>query len=84
MAEWVKVSPFPRREFPSEFTWRGRRHRVQRIEKFTLENERGRQGLVRRKLFQLRTQKGIRCVLSLEVGQDRWRIERVLQNTGGD
>jgi hypothetical protein len=67
--------------WPSEFTWRGQRHRIRRVEAFRWVEANG--GDARGARIRLRTSSGLRCWLSQEPGRDIWRIERVLDCSGG-
>ncbi len=78
---WVAASAGD--ALPAEFTWRGRRHRVRRIERFRMETYPSRNGLVRRRFFRLRTASGMRCLVSQDVDRDTWRMEKVVTSRGG-
>jgi hypothetical protein len=68
---------------PQEFTWRGRRYSVQRIERMTpMANERTAPGS-RKEFFVLQTKQGLRCRISHDRGRDIWRLEQLLGAGGG-
>lgn len=63
---------------PQEFTWRGRRYSVQRIEQASPRaHERGMPGL-RKEFYVLQTKQGLRCRISHEPGRGIWRLEQML------
>jgi len=82
--ELVRMAPSARGVLPIEFTWRGRRHRVQRVESYRVENRRRRTGVVQRRFYHLRTVSGMRCLLSQDVARDIWHLEHVLVSQGGE
>lgn len=81
--ELVRVVPLTCGKFPLEFTWRGRRHRVRSVEGFHTETRSRRHGVIRRRLFRLRTASGMRCLLSQDVERETWHLEKVLFSRGG-
>jgi hypothetical protein len=83
MGEPVHVTRGPGGSWPSEFTWRGRRHRVRRVESFHWVEAKAVEGKTRVMRIRLRTTGGMRCWLSQDPGRDLWRIERVLDGSGG-
>ena len=82
--EIVRVVPSTRGVLPIEFTWRGRRHCVQSIEGYRMENKRRQTGVFQRRLYRLRTRSGMRCLLSQDVAHDIWHLEHVLVSRGGE
>lgn len=81
--ELVRVIPMATGAFPIEFTWRGRRHRVRSVEGFNTEIKPRHKGVIRRRLFRLRTASGMRCLLSQDVERRTWHLEKVLIGRGG-
>lgn len=68
---------------PAEFTWRGRRHRIRRIDRYgTREIQHWKHVEVER-LFHLSTMGGMQCLLSQDVSRDIWRLERIFKSSGG-
>ncbi|MCJ7511578.1 MAG: hypothetical protein MUO23_01255 [Anaerolineales bacterium] len=62
-------------DLPSEFTWRGKRHVVRRLERM--------QSAVRQGRYHLTTADGLRCIVSQDHERRTWHIERVLPNQSG-
>jgi hypothetical protein len=81
--ELVRVIPVASGIFPVEFTWRGRRHRVRSVERFDTETKPRHNGVMRRRLFRLRTASGMRCLLSQDIERETWHLEKVLIGRGG-
>lgn len=81
--EPVQVSRDPAGSWPSEFVWRGRRHRVRRVEAFRWVETNSVEGVARGMRMRLRTTAGLHCWLSQTPGRDLWRIERLLDSSGG-
>ncbi len=81
--ELVRVVPKVSGIFPTEFTWRGRRHCVRSVERFETETKPHRDGVMRRRLFSLRTTSGMRCLLSQDMERETWHLEKVLISRGG-
>jgi hypothetical protein len=81
--ELVRVVPMAFGIFPTEFTWRGRRHRVRSVERFDTETELCHNGVMRRRLYRLRTASGMRCLLSQDIERETWHLEKVLIGRGG-
>jgi hypothetical protein len=81
--ELVQVLSLTSSGFPADFTWRGRRHVVRLVESCR-GTERGR-GAERpgRRVYQLRTISGMRCLLSMDPRNGLWRMEQVLPGGGG-
>lgn len=65
---------------PRAFTWRGRRYRVRSIEPFETGADPAR---VNRSWICVRTQTGMRALLSRDPETMRWRMESVLAGKGG-
>jgi hypothetical protein len=83
MGEPVQVHRSSEGRFPSEFTWRGRRHRIRSIETFRwIEPQRPMSG-ARAVRIRLRTSGGLRCWLSQDPVRGLWSMERVLDGSGG-
>lgn len=83
VGEVVHLSGGVRSDLPNEFTWRGRRHRVRRVEGYQLRTQIHAHETSRRKYYTLRTVNGLRCVLAQDVNRGIWTIDRVLTNGGG-
>lgn len=81
--ELVAVRSPSKDAMPSEFTWRGRRHRVRSIDHYKTNRYRHRDGVEWLRLFRLRTTQGMCCLLSQDVSRGTWRMERVLAGQGG-
>lgn len=79
----VRVSRGPVGSWPSEFVWRGRRHRIRRVEAFRWVEANAGEGVARGMRMRLRTTSGLHCWLSQTPGRDLWQIERVLDSSGG-
>jgi hypothetical protein len=60
---------------PLEFTWRGKRHLVQRLERLPNKQRGGR--------YQLTTTDGLRCVVLQDRELSTWHLERVLPSLRG-
>jgi hypothetical protein len=61
---------------PTSFTWRGRHHTIRLVEAW-------REAGASLRLFRVRTTGGMRCLISLNLGQEIWRMERVLPQKDG-
>jgi hypothetical protein len=83
MSEPVKVIRGRGAVWPSEFTWRGRRHRIRSVEVFRWVEANAGVGAPRGMRMRLRTASGLRCWLSQEPGREIWTIERMLDSSGG-
>lgn len=83
MGEPVSVVCGAGATWPSEFIWRGRRHHIRRVESFRWVEAKAVEGTARGMRIRLRTAGGLRCWLSRDPGRDLWRIERVLDGSGG-
>ncbi|NIS82407.1 MAG: hypothetical protein GTO14_19865 [Anaerolineales bacterium] len=81
--ELVVVCSTSKDVMPSEFTWRGQRHRVRSIDRYQTNTYRQRNGVEQLRLFRLRTTRGMRCLLSQDVSRGIWRMERILDGKGG-
>ena len=78
LTELARVTEFGEGHWPREFTWRGRRRRVRRIETYKpsrLKKDLSGASVARR--FRLKTDDGLSCVLSHDVRRDRWTVERL-------
>ena len=82
--ELVRVVPSARGVLTIEFTWRGRRHRVQSVEGYRTESKLRQTGVAQRRFYRLRTKSGMRCLLSQDVANDIWHLEHVLVSQGGE
>jgi len=71
----LAVRPGGPAALPEEFTWRGRRHIVRRLERLT--------GLVRADRFRITTVDGLRCIVRQDPAQNGWHLERVLPGCQG-
>ena len=81
--ELVKVHSPSHDAVPTEFTWRGQRHRVRSIDHYQTNGYRYRDGVERLHFYQLRTTRGMCCLLSQDSSRGTWRMERVLEGQGG-
>jgi hypothetical protein len=84
LAELVWVSKLGEGDWPLEFTWRGRRRRVRRIESYEL-SQAVRQASIdtASRRFRLMTDDGLTCELSHDLSRDRWTMERMYASSGG-
>ncbi len=64
---------------PGRFTWRGRKHTVRAVASVRS----GGSGPARRRWIELRTDSGMRCLVSVDGRDGMWRMERVLPARGG-
>ncbi len=64
---------------PLEFSWRGRRYAVRRIEWMRGTGVRVSEG----KTYQLQTVQGLKCRISHDERGDIWRVEHILGQAGG-
>jgi len=83
MGEPVQVHRSSDGRFPSEFTWRGRRHRIRSIETLRWIEPQRPMSDARAVRIRLRTNEGLRCWLSQDPLRGLWSIERVLDGSGG-
>ena len=60
---------------PTEFTWRGERHLVHRLERLPKTARGGR--------YRLTTTDGLRCVVVVDRERSTWHLERVLPGLQG-
>lgn len=66
---------------PVAFRWRGRGHRVARVEatwEVVAGWWRGEPEALRRGYYRLATREGLRCVVYRDLGSGRWCLEQVL------
>jgi hypothetical protein len=75
--EFVHVARKRKSGIPDEFLWRGRRHRIRRLESCRDERRRTRDATRLHRLFLIRTTSGLRCVISHDVDGDTWRMEHM-------
>lgn len=80
VGEIVAVRPPRPGAAPRSFTWRGKRYRVRAVEPLARTGEGARAG---RTLLCVRTESGLRALLSYEAASRRWRVESILVNKGG-
>lgn len=84
LTELVWVSKLGKGDWPEEFTWRGRRRRVRRIESCVPARDRDRPvGSTGSRRFRLMTEDGLSCVLSHDSERDRWMVEALYATRGG-
>jgi hypothetical protein len=84
LTELVWVSKLGQGDWPEEFTWRGRRRKVRRIESYEPGGNRHQDAsLARSRRFRLKTDGGLSCVLSHDLQRDRWTIEALYATQGG-
>lgn len=69
--------------WPREFTWRGRRHRVRRVDGYRSQFRSHAHENSERRYYTLRTSGGLRCVLTQDVRRGIWTMDRVLTKSGG-
>lgn len=78
LTELARVTEFGDGNWPREFTWRGRRRRVRRIEAFEATRmKKDLSGGPASRNFRLRTEDGLSCVLSHDLRRDCWTVERL-------
>jgi hypothetical protein len=70
------------RSLPREFTWRGRRYMVQRIERTGSPTRAPAGGETRKDFFVLQTRQGLRCRISHDRRHEIWRLEQLLSSGG--
>jgi hypothetical protein len=83
IGEMVRVVSGESGKLPTEFTWRGRRHLVRRIEGYRTEYRYRQGGISERKHFHLRTSRGMSVMLSQDVDRGSWHLESVIMGGGG-
>ena len=84
LAELVSVSKLGQGEWPEEFTWRGRRRKVRRIEAYRMKGDYARStDHAESRRFRLRTEDGLSCVISHDVQRNRWTLDRLYSSSGG-
>jgi hypothetical protein len=84
LTELVAVSKLGQGDWPEEFTWRGRRRKVRRIEAYRKRGAHGRSAdYAGPRRFRLKTEDGLSCEISHDVQRDRWLLERLYSNSGG-
>jgi hypothetical protein len=84
LAELVQVSRFSQGDWPQEFTWRGRRRWVQRIEAYEPGSREGVPGMSDgSRRFRLKTQDGLSCLLNHDLKRDRWTVATLYASSGG-
>lgn len=84
LSELVSVSRVGSGDWPEEFTWRGRRRRVRKIEAFAEGKAAVRgvsSGWLRK--FRLNTEDGLSCVLSHDRRRNRWIVEALFTTQRG-
>jgi hypothetical protein len=75
--EFVHVARKNKSGIPDEFLWRGRRHRIRRLESYRDERRRTRNATRLHRIFLIHTASGHRCVISHDVDGDTWRMEHL-------
>jgi hypothetical protein len=80
--EPIRVTHASNAKVPHTFTWRARQHRIWKIEGVKDEKIERAQGLAYRRLFQIRTERGMRCSISYDGHRNRWRMEAVISKGG--
>jgi hypothetical protein len=83
VGEMVRVVPKGRGKIPVEFTWRGTRHLIRRIEGYRREYHHRQGGVSELRYFHLRTSSGMRLMLAQDVDQGAWHVAGVLMDQGG-
>jgi hypothetical protein len=84
LTELVQVSKLGHCDWPEEFTWRGRRRRVRRIDAYEPARRSGDTGVTGgERRFRLKTEDGLSCVISHDVRRDRWAVETLYATSGG-
>jgi hypothetical protein len=84
LTELVLVSKLGHGDWPEEFTWRGRRRKVRRIEAYESPQRSGTSGSAGgERHFRLKTEDGLSCVLAHDIRRDRWAVKRLYANSGG-
>ena len=73
LRERVTVEAWTGEGSPTEFTWRGRRHRVRQA-----RAARAREG----QAIRCQTETGLRCLLAQDPKHGTWRLERVYGGGG--
>lgn len=68
LRERVTVQAWTGEGSPTEFTWRGRRHRVRQARATVARGGRG---------IRCQTETGLRCLLAQDPKRGTWRLERV-------
>ena len=79
MSERIRVHRRGLDAIPLEFSWRGRRYAVRRIEWMRQVGERTKNG----KTYQLQTAQGLKCRISHDEQGDIWRVDHILGQRGG-
>ena len=80
--EVVQMESLSAGGIPGRFTWRGRNHRVRAVGSLRPAARPGR-ALIGRTWIELRTDSGMRCLMSVDGRDGVWRMERVLPARGG-
>jgi hypothetical protein len=83
VGEVVHISSSTNTGMPMEFSWRGRRHRVKRVEDYRATTRSHPSVNRKQSSYALRTARGLRCVLSLDERRGIWVMDRVLPGGGG-
>ncbi len=79
--EPIQVNRSPRSILPQSFTWRARSHRVWKIDRVLEQSVERLRGPAKRRVYQIRTHRGLRCSISHDEQRNRWLLETV--NAGG-
>lgn len=80
--EVVQMESLSAGGIPGRFTWRGRRHTVRAVASVRSVSRAG-HDLAGRRWIELRTDSGMRCLVSVDGRDGLWRMERVLPTRGG-
>ena len=75
--EPIKVVQADYAAVPKAFTWRARQHRVWKVEALRDEWLDRAQGNSRRKVYHVRTHKGLSCSISFDEERGKWQMETV-------
>jgi len=70
------------RGLPAEFFWRKNRYRVQRVQRFSKPGVNRGTGRNNGCEYQLQTDRGLKCVLRMEVPHGIWTLVTVLNGRG--
>jgi len=76
--EPVRVASLAPSGHPIAFLWRGWHHQVRSVEGCGARMRRGRAGPREERRYRLRTEQGLACVLSFDLGRGVWRLERLI------
>lgn len=77
VSEPIRVIHSPEAFVPKSFTWRAQEHRVWKVEAVQDERIERMRGAVNRKVYKVRTHRGMRCSISYDELRKRWQIDSV-------